>query len=83
MTKIILKGPLSNIFGREELQVPSGSLIDVLRFIDKTGVLLKGNRIRSGFMVLVNGKDIRLLKSYDLNLGSDDLIEIIPINHGG
>ncbi|MEM3759398.1 MAG: hypothetical protein QXV70_07160 [Saccharolobus sp.] len=39
------------------------------------------NEVKPGIIILINGKDWKL---YDnLNIKDNDIIEIIPVNHGG
>ncbi|WP_338600054.1 hypothetical protein V6M85_11195 [Sulfolobus tengchongensis] len=83
MVRIILKGPLVSQFNYKEITINDNNLFNVLSKIDgkKHLILNQHNQIKSGILVLINGKDWRLC---DLQkLSDDDVIEIIPVNHGG
>ena len=83
MVNIIFKGPLANSFGKEKISLPSSysSIYELLKDIDINGILISNGRIKSGYIILINGKDYRLFKNIRIN--DNDTIEIIPINHGG
>ncbi|MEM0064712.1 MAG: ubiquitin [Metallosphaera sp.] len=81
MVKVILRGPLSNTFGQSIFLVNDDNLISVLKNFDKFGLIIDQGKVKPGYIVLVNGKDSRLLDT--VTLGDSDVVEIIPINHGG
>ncbi|AHC51056.1 hypothetical protein SUSAZ_03025 [Sulfolobus acidocaldarius SUSAZ] len=81
--KIRLKGPLATRLGRDEFVVSlkTDNLLDILKELDKEEkLLINGNKIRSGYILLINGVDYRLLNS---KLKDGDIVDILPINHGG
>ncbi|AAK40623.1 hypothetical protein SULI_06450 [Saccharolobus solfataricus] len=83
MPKVILKGPLISQFNFREIYVNDRELLRVLVKIDskKHLILNESNQLKSGILILINGKDWRLYRNQLLN--DNDIIEIIPINHGG
>jgi len=83
MPKVILKGPLDSQLNCREIDVSDKELFNVLLKIDgeKHLILNHNNQIKSGILILINGKDWRLYNDQFLN--ENDIIEIIPINHGG
>ncbi|EHP69489.1 MAG: ubiquitin [Metallosphaera yellowstonensis] len=81
MVKVILRGPLSNVFGKEEIKVDADNLLTLLYKLDRGSVIISNSKIRSGYIILVNGVDFRLLG--DLSVKDTDVIEILPVNHGG
>ncbi len=83
MIKIVLKGPLVSQIGKREIEINASSIFEALSSIDNgRGILIDiNNKIRAGYIILVNGKDWRMLESYSLQ--PNDIIEIIPVNHGG
>ncbi|AWR97239.1 ubiquitin [Acidianus sulfidivorans JP7] len=81
MSKVILLGPLSQVFGFREKEIQGDNLIDILHDVDcGRQILLDGNKIKSGFIVLIDGVDWRLHGNLVKN---DSIISIIPVNHGG
>ena len=84
MVTIIFRGPLANSFEKDKIALSNSysSIYDLLKQIDTKGILINNDgRIKSGYIILINGKDYRLLENKKINEG--DVIEIIPINHGG
>lgn len=81
MARVVLKGPLSNIFGREEIEINSNNLIELLSRLDERSIIIAGSKVRPGYLILVNGVDFRLLS--DLHIRDTDVVEILPVNHGG
>jgi len=82
MITVIFKGPLANSFkDKIELSNSYSNIYDLLREIDTKGILTNNRKIKSGYIILINGKDYRLLENKKISDG--DIIEIIPINHGG
>lgn len=84
MPKVTFLGNLRNIYGEEIETKSEGDIFSILDEIDRTGHFFdKGQKkVRPGFIVLVNGIDMRLLRDGNI-VKSDDKIEVIPINHGG
>ncbi|AAY80053.1 MoaD/ThiS family protein [Sulfolobus acidocaldarius] len=81
--KIRLKGPLATRLGRDEfvISLKADNLLDILKELDKEEkLLINGNKIRSGYILLINGIDYRLLNG---KLKDGDVVDILPINHGG
>ncbi|MFP3064920.1 MAG: MoaD/ThiS family protein [Sulfolobus sp.] len=80
---IVFKGPLISRFGKEKIEVNSNSsLEDILFKIDNENIIIsKDKKIKAGYIILINGKDYRLSNASQLKDG--DIIEILPINHGG
>jgi len=83
MVNVIFKGPLATSFGKEKISLPNSysNIYDLLNDIDINGILVNNGRIKSGYIILINGKDYRLLENKEID--DNDVIEIIPINHGG
>lgn len=82
MVNVIFKGPLATYFGTEKITIdkPYSSIIELLKEIDSKKIIVDNGKIKPGFIILVNGKDYRLLNG---KLDINSTIEIIPINHGG
>lgn len=80
---IVFKGPLISRFGKEKIEVNSNSsLEDILFKIDNENTIVsKDKKIKAGYIILINGKDYRLSNTSQLKDG--DIIEILPVNHGG
>ncbi|WOE50852.1 ubiquitin [Sulfuracidifex metallicus DSM 6482 = JCM 9184] len=87
MPKLIFEGPLISFFGKCVEIKKDGSIIDLLMDIDKAGILIdKSMRIKPGIIILLNGKDTRLLDKSLVNtrvLSETDEVTFIPVNHGG
>ena len=83
MVTVIFKGPLVNSFRKEKINLHNSyfSIYELLKDIDINGILINNGRIKPGYIILINGKDYRLLK--DKRINDNDIVEIIPINHGG
>lgn len=83
MVTVIFKGPLANSFGKEKINLPNSyfRIYDLLTDIDKGKILINNDRIKPGYIILINGKDYRLFENKKIN--DNDVVEIIPINHGG
>lgn len=83
MPKVILKGPLVAQLNFKEAIVSGRSLFEILSKIDgNRNIILANNyKIKPGILILVNGKDWRISKLDEIR--EEDIIEIIPINHGG
>ncbi|MCQ4335147.1 MAG: MoaD/ThiS family protein [Sulfolobaceae archaeon] len=76
--------------GSKEIDISLGKssikLIDVMSFLQEKyrGVnLISNGKLRPDVIILINGKDYRLLGGTDTQLSDLDEISIIPINHGG
>ncbi len=86
MPKLKFEGPLISFFGNS-VTIEEGFLLDLLKKIDRSKVILdSSDKIRPGIIVLLNGKDIRLLGNKIFNerkLSMEDEVTFIPINHGG
>ncbi|ARM75879.1 ubiquitin [Acidianus manzaensis] len=82
MTKVILLGPLSQTFGFKEKEIQANTLFDIINAVDSgKHILIDGEKIRSGFIILIDGIDSRLYSN--ANIKQDSVISIIPVNHGG
>ncbi|MEM1629775.1 MAG: MoaD/ThiS family protein [Saccharolobus sp.] len=83
MPKIILRGPLITQFNRKEIELDGENIFEILSKLDNNRkyILNNKNEVKPGIIILINGKDWKL---YDnLNIKDNDIIEIIPVNHGG
>ncbi|BCU70584.1 MoaD/ThiS family protein [Stygiolobus caldivivus] len=82
---VVLRGPLVTTYGFEKITYDGEYTIqEIIKKIDNNKNIIYDNKvgnIKSGYIILVNGKDYRLLKNHVIK--DNDLIEIIPINHGG
>jgi molybdopterin converting factor small subunit len=83
---IIFRGPLAITLGNEKIEYKGEekSIIEIIKKLDNNkGILYdyKSKNVKSGYIILINGKDYRLLE--DNKIKDGDIIEIIPINHGG
>jgi molybdopterin synthase sulfur carrier subunit len=72
------------------IEVPQGSsLSDLISNIDDSvgsnvfEKLIERNELRSGFRILVNGRNINYLNRLDTKLSDGDLVTIMPIAGGG
>ncbi len=80
MVKLVFEGPLSRYHGRS-LEVEGTSIQGVLKKLSELGIVDEKGRVKPGYIVLVNDVDIRVVE--DRALSRDDVIKVIPINHGG
>lgn len=82
MVYVVFKGPLISYFKTEKIYLDKyySSITDLLNEIDKNNILSYNGKLKSGYIILINGKDYRLINKH---IEKDDLVEIIPINHGG
>ncbi|BBD71615.1 hypothetical protein HS1genome_0004 [Sulfodiicoccus acidiphilus] len=80
MVEVRFKGPLSQFFGASVSVQDCGEVSELLAKLDKGGTLTKEGKIRPGLLVLINGKDWRLHLG---PVGLTDIVEVIPVNHGG
>ncbi|MCG2871449.1 MAG: MoaD/ThiS family protein, partial [Sulfolobales archaeon] len=76
--------------GSKEIDISLGKssikLIDVMSFLQEKyrgANLISNGKLRPDVIILINGKDYRLLGGTDTQLSDLDEISIIPINHGG
>ncbi|BFH73353.1 hypothetical protein SJAV_12970 [Sulfurisphaera javensis] len=82
MVSVIFKGPLVSYFGSDKviLNKSYSNINELINEIDKNGMITIKGKIKSGYIILVNGKDYRLFNGI---ISDQDTVEIIPINHGG
>ncbi|MEM0016178.1 MAG: MoaD/ThiS family protein [Saccharolobus sp.] len=83
MPKIILRGPLITQFNRKEIELDGENIFEILSKLDNNGkyILNHKNEVKRGIIILINGKDWKLYDNLDIK--DNDIIEIIPVNHGG
>lgn len=58
------------------------NLVRAIERIDEHHIITNNGRIRPGYLILLNGKDVRLYGEL-LLLKESDIVEVIPVNHGG
>jgi molybdopterin converting factor small subunit len=82
VSKVIFFGPLVQAFNSKEIEVKGEDVLQALKNIDKKGIILDldNNTIRPGYIILINGVDWRIKGG---KITDNDIIQIIPINHGG
>jgi len=92
MVKIVLIGALKQHFGRDILEIKIDKPCTLSEFVKLLyeynprfkDIVLDNGMPRPGYIVLLNGVDIRVYESpKDLELHAEDEITIIPIVHGG
>jgi molybdopterin converting factor small subunit len=84
MPKVILKGFLKNILGKNEIEAESSDIFSLITELNLEKILINDRkRLKGGFLILLNGRDIRLYDINKIKFNKNDIIEIIPINHGG
>jgi len=84
MARLIIKGPLYNVIGSKEIKIDTKiSLYNLLKLSKIYDYIFKNNKLRSDFLVFINGKDWRLFNFNDIELNENDVVEIVSINHGG
>ncbi len=81
MSKVLFFGPLVQAFNKKEIEIKGvNSIIEILRNIDKSGIIIDKDNIKPGYIILVNGVDWRIRGNA---VSDNDVIQIIPVNHGG
>lgn len=80
MTKVILLGPLIQIYGFKEQEFHGKSLIEIISIFDKNQIITNNNQIKPGFIILVDGIDWRIKGD---RIEDSSVVTIIPVNHGG
>ncbi|MEM1665823.1 MAG: MoaD/ThiS family protein [Nitrososphaerota archaeon] len=87
--KVELIGHLKSVVGKDVLELKiegNVPLLEVLKILPKElkDILLKDGKLRPGFLLLLNGSDIRSLNKDVKTIVLDgDVLTIIPIIHGG
>lgn len=85
MANVIFRGPLVSYFGTEKITLSNSysNIYDLIKDLDKKGIIIDsdGDKIKPGYIILINGKDYRLFSNREIGIA--DSVEIIPINHGG
>ncbi|BDC19277.1 ubiquitin [Acidianus sp. HS-5] len=80
MSKVVFFGPLVQVFNKKEIEIKGNNILEILRSVDKAGIIIDKDEIKPGYIILVNGVDWRIIGN---NVSDNDIIQIIPINHGG
>ncbi len=82
MVKIIGLGTLSKVF--KEKNIAADTLKEALYIIsEELPDALDSKENPSGnYIILLNGRDVRLFDK-DMKIGTEDIIEIVPVSHGG
>lgn len=80
MTKVVLLGPLIQIYGFKEEEFSGENIFEIISKFDSKQIILSNHQIKPGFIILVDGVDWRIRGS---NVNKNSTITIIPINHGG
>lgn len=87
--RVELIGHLRSVVDKDALEVRVEgrvALIEVLRMLPEglRDVLLKDGKLRPGFLLLLNGSDVRALgKGMETPVSDEDTLTVIPIIHGG
>ncbi|PUA31272.1 MAG: hypothetical protein B9J98_07055 [Candidatus Terraquivivens tikiterensis] len=87
--RVELIGHLKSVVDKDALEVRVEgrvALIEVLRMLPEglRDVLLKDGKLRPGFLLLLNGSDVRALsKGMETPVSDEDTLTVIPIIHGG
>jgi len=80
LVRLVFEGSLSRQFGKS-VEIEGNSIHVVFKKLNEIGIVDDKGRIKPGYIVLVNDKDIRVVGSSELS--RDDVVKVIPINHGG
>jgi len=84
-----LIGHMKSVVGKDVLEFEIKgrmTVIEALKMLPKElkDILLEGEKLRPGFLVLLNGSDVRSLsKGVETLVLDGDTLTIIPIIHGG
>ena len=91
--KIKFIGSLRNLSGKKQLSLPfkEGTLVKnliskICQEIPEFKTAFSDselNNSRFNTLILINGKEISVLKGYDTQLSDDDEIVFVPVVHGG
>ncbi len=87
--KVELIGHMKSVAGKNVLELKIEGhipLIEVFKMFPKEikDVILEGGKPRPGFLLLLNGSDVRSLgKNVEILVSDEDTLTIIPILHGG
>jgi len=87
--KVELIGHMKSVVGKDVLEFEIKghmTVIEALKMLPKElkDILLEGEKLRPGFLVLLNGSDVRSLsKGVETLVLDGDTLTIIPIIHGG
>ena len=89
MPKILLFSILREKLGIKELHLEAeGTVLEILRKMEKMGypvgdLVLEGGKLKKGFIILVNGKNIVHLEGLGTRVGVADKMAIFPPAGGG
>lgn len=80
MVIVNFHGPLIQKYGTNSINV--NNVKSIYEILKNLGIVNSDRKTSAfaGYIILVNGKDWRL---YNVELNEKDVIDIIPINHGG
>ncbi|MCL7385068.1 MAG: MoaD/ThiS family protein [Thaumarchaeota archaeon] len=87
--KVELVGHVKSVVGKNMLELKIDghmTIIEVLKILPKElkDILLEDGKLRPGFLVLLNGSDVRSLsKGLETLVLDGDTLTIIPVIHGG
>lgn len=87
--KILLVGHLRSLFERNSIEIKldsSVTLYELLEMLpdDLRKEIVTDDGIRPGYLILLNGSDVRSIKDFlKRKVSDEDELVIIPIIHGG
>ncbi|MCS7099650.1 MAG: MoaD/ThiS family protein [Sulfolobales archaeon] len=82
MVRVRLYGSLRAIVGRDEVVIDASRLNELLKVLEKNYVELAEVIKSENFVVLVNEKPVPM-SALDLELNSEDVVDILPVVSGG
>ncbi len=84
MPRVRLFFGLRDRHGRVEFEVPRGTLCEVLLAAQREipERIVEGCEPAPGMLIFLNRVDVRLLPR-DCEVGDEDVVDVVPVNHPG
>ena len=82
MVKVKVFATLIKLTGRKILEVPAGSVEELLEKLYSTYPGFE-EELERGFMILINGRNIEHLQGLQTSLREEDIVSIFPPAGGG
>jgi len=88
MPRVNLYATLRDLTGERQVTASGKTVREVLKHLAERWPalekeLLEGDRVKDGYSIFVNGRDIRYLKGLDTPLSEDDELDLFPPVAGG